>query len=239
MRKWIALLATFLFCAIPATAQVPKTVMAEVGAATGCGNCPDAYAGLDLMHQWYDSNEFVSVRYYGDSQSGFYTPEMGDRVTTYNLGPVGTRVPTVWFGGTVFREGGGAATASGLPYKALFEQSIGSSPFKMGFQIFNPSSAPGTGVARVRIDCITPPGDISRMTVKIVVYEDFVPYTDPAEGFLVHYEVARDILDPVPLTTANPGDCQVVDKVFPVNATWVPANIHALAFVQEEGPDTT
>jgi hypothetical protein len=235
MRKCIPFLVVVVLAAIPAAAQVPKTVVAEDGTATWCGYCPDAYAGLDQMHVWHpDPNDFVSVRYYASPSSGFYTAEMATRVQTYGL----TGYPTVWFQGTLTRGGGGYATSTGYPYQALWEQSLGPSPFTMKFQIFNPSSGPGTGQAQVRIDCVSPPGDISKMVVKIVVYEDAVPYNDPSQGFRVHYEVARDILDPVMLSTANPGEFQIVDKTFPVDPTWVVSNLHAIAFIQEEGPNT-
>jgi hypothetical protein len=41
------------------------------------------------------------------------------------------------------------------------------------------------------------------------------------------------------LATASPGDSQTVDKTFPVDPAWVVSNLHAIAFIQEEGPNTT
>ena len=58
-----------LLLASAATAQYPRGVIAEDQTATWCTYCPAAYAGLEVMKNTYDTNEFTAVRYYATSGS--------------------------------------------------------------------------------------------------------------------------------------------------------------------------
>jgi hypothetical protein len=116
MRNAVVLLCVMLGAAAPLAAldAYPKTSLAEDGTATWCGYCPDAYAGLDVVHSQYSYGEFISARYYATS-GGLGTPETDAALAYYGI----NAFPTVVFNGQTMVVGGGAGIATGGPYLSI------------------------------------------------------------------------------------------------------------------------
>ncbi len=112
MRRAVVLLCVMLGAAAPLAAldAYPKTTLAEDATATWCGYCPDAYAGLDVVHSHYNYGEFLSARYYATS-GGLGTPETDAALAYYGI----NAFPTVVFNGLTKVVGGGAGIATGGP----------------------------------------------------------------------------------------------------------------------------
>ena len=114
MRNAVVLLCVMLGAAAPLAAldAYPKTTLAEDATATWCGYCPDAYAGLDVVHSSTTTVSSLSARYYATTGGSRHC---GDRRRARLLRH--QRFPTVVFNGLtkVGRRGAGIATGGPVP----------------------------------------------------------------------------------------------------------------------------
>jgi hypothetical protein len=193
----------------------PKTTLAEDATATWCTYCPYAYQGLEVVHANYDWSEFASVRYYASSGS-YGSPEIDAAIAYYGVGGY----PTVIFNGTQNVVGGDATIAAGGPYMAL-----------VGGAYFTPSPV------RVDIDSLDVVTGAIQATVTMMSATDtldndhirFVLTEDNVAG--IHTHVTRDIVsDTISLT--GQGSTATFNETFAINPAWIPANLHAVVFVQ-------
>ncbi len=84
MRRIILLVGLVVMVTAPVVAVegYPITNLAEDVTATWCGYCPNAYAGLEIVHDQFDYSEFISARYYATS-GGLGTPETDAAIAYY------------------------------------------------------------------------------------------------------------------------------------------------------------
>jgi hypothetical protein len=205
MRFFAGILMALILVAGVASAQYPRGVIAEDCTATWCGYCPDAYAGLEVMKNRYDTTEFTSVRYYHTSGS-YGTSETNARIAYYGV----TGYPTVIFDGTIPVVGGGAAVASGTSYEPIVASEIGSpSHFKI---TVNSVDVEHPGSIDFDIEVIETIPDIGNVKIRTLLLENNV------SG--IHTDVTRDVLPDVNLTVSTMGESQNVVHNFDVDPTW-------------------
>ena len=201
---------------LPALDAFPKTSIAEDGTATWCTYCPNAYAGLEIVHGQFDFDQFISVRYY--ETSGLYgTAETDARNDFYAI----SGFPTVVFDGLTKVVGAGTATATtGQPYLSIVEgTSLDPAPVQLEIDSFNAT----TGAVSATVTMHSTTAVLDNDILLFVVMEDNVAG--------VHTHVARDLVyETVSLTGA--GNTATVNTSFTINPSWITANLHAVALVQ-------
>jgi hypothetical protein len=202
---------------LPALDAYPKTSVAEDATATWCTYCPNAYAGLDIVHGQFDASQFLSVRYYETSGS-YGTTETDARNDFYQV----TGFPTVTFDGLTQIVGAGSTTAStGEPYLSVVGgNTLVPAPVKLEIDSFNAT----TGAVSATVTMYSTTAALNNDTLLFVLLEDEV-----APG---HTHVARDLVyETVTLTGA--GSSTTVNTSFTINPAWTTANLYAVALVQQ------
>jgi len=206
-----------LAAAAPATAldAYPKTTLAEDATATWCGYCPDAYAGLEVVHSAYDYGTFVSARYY-DPSGQYGSSETAAAIAYYQV----FAFPTVIFNGRA--KVVGDIIASGASYLPVVEAaSFQPAPIRIEIDSFDPAS--GDIVATVTMYSETEA--LANDHLRFLLLEDDLDTE--------HTHVTRDIInDTVSLSGA--GNTVVFTASFDVDPGWNPANLHAVVFVQRD-----
>lgn len=194
----------------------PKTIVAENMTATWCGYCPQAYQGLEVVHENYNYAEFSSIRYYRSS-GDYGTPEIDDAIDFYNVGGY----PDTWFNGIENVGGGGDVIETGAPFMVATDKFyFKPAPIKVTLTFFD--SINGTIWADVTM--IDPDFVLTDATLKYVLVEDEV--TDE------YTHVTRDIvMETISLTGQN----QVYSgqQSFEIDPTWVTENLQVVVFVQD------
>lgn len=226
MRKATFLIGILLAAGITIAADgvpldaYPKTSIAEDATATWCGFCPNAYAGLEIVHQNFGYDAFVSVRYYETSGS-YGTTETDARNDAYGV----TGFPTVIIDGTNRFVGAGTATAAtGQPYLSTVEvASLAPAPIRIDIDSFNPA----TGAISATVTMYSATASLSNETVLFVLVEDNVAAS--------HTHVARDLIYDT-ITLSGAGSTAVFKKSFVIDPGWNQGNLHAVALVQHENP---
>jgi len=194
----------------------PKTSIAEDATATWCTFCPNAYAGLEIVHGEYDFSQFVSVRYY--ETSGLYgTAETDARNDFY----VVTGYPTVILDGLTHFVGAGATTAAtGEPYLTAVESAT-LMPAPIQVEIDSLDTTTGAVSATVTMHSTT--AALNNDTLLFVLLEDEVTVS--------HTHLARDLVyETVSLTGA--GSTTTVTTSFTIDPSWNELNLNAVAIVQ-------
>lgn len=220
MRRTIALSIVILITSATGALALdafPKTTLAELGVASWCTYCPQAYQGINVVHANYDATEVVSIRYYTTSSGGLY----GNADTNAALAYYGiSSYPTAIFNGTTRVGGGGTEVATGLPYMAVvaapyFEPS----PIQIEITSFDPVSGATQAVITMHSATASLDNDLLR----------FVLVEDNLGGIYTH--AARDIVNDT-ITLTGQGNTATVDHTFVVDPSWVTANLWAAVFVQ-------
>ena len=209
----VVLLATTPLFALDA---YPKTSIAEEGTATWCQFCPNAYAGLDIVHGQFDYSQFISVRYY--ETSGDYGTLETDARNDYN-GVSG--LPTVVFDGLTKVVGAGTTTATtGQPYLTIVEgATLDPAPVQLEIDSFDAT----TGAVSATVTMHSTTDVLDNDTLLFVVMEDDVAGD--------HTHIARDLVyETVSLSGA--GSSTTVNTSFTIDPAWITANLHAVALVQ-------
>ena len=194
----------------------PKTSIAEDGTATWCGFCPNAYAGLEIVHGQFDYAKFISVRHYETSGS-YGTPETDAR-NDYN-GVSG--LPTVVFDGQTNIVGAGTTTANtGEPYLTVVEGStLKPSPVRVEIDSFDPV----TGAVSATVTMYSTTDMLDNDSVMFILVEDDITSS--------HTHVTRDIVYET-ITLSGAGVFTTVNTSFVIDPTWTMANLQAVALVQ-------
>jgi hypothetical protein len=209
----IVMLATTPLYALDA---YPKTSIAEDGTATWCQYCPNAYAGLDIVHSQFDYAKFISVRHYETSGS-YGTPETDARNDFNGV----SGLPTVVFDGLTKVVGAGTATANtGEPYLTVIEGStLEPSPIRLEIDSFNPS----TGAVSATVTMYSNTDALVSDTVLFILTEDDVTTQ--------HTHVTRDLVYET-VTLSGAGSSTTINTSFVIDPSWNTANLHAAVLVQ-------
>jgi len=225
MRRVALLLCLILGVVAPLAAldAYPKTTLAEDGTATWCQYCPQAYAGLDVVHSNYNCGEFLSARYY-ETSGGLGTAETDAALAYYGIGGF----PTVVFNGLIKVVGGGAGIASGGPYLSIVGAAyFDPAPIRIEIDSFDPAS----GDIQATVTMYSETEVLAADHIRFLLLEDHVWYTDPSQGTHEHFHVTRDIINDT-ITLSGAGNTAVFNTSFDVDPSWVTANLHAVVFVQ-------
>jgi hypothetical protein len=196
----------------------PKTSLAEDGTATWCGYCPDAYAGLDVVHSQYNYGEFISARYYATS-GGLGTAETDAALAYYGI----NAFPTVVFNGQTMVVGGGAGIATGGPYLSIVGGAyFQPAPVRIEINDFSPASGDISATVTMYSESDTLAGD----HIRFLLLEQDVTYQSE-----VYTYVTRDIINDT-ITLSGAGNTAVFNTSFDVDPGWNVNNLHAVVFVQ-------
>ena len=216
--KKAALALVVLLAATPLIAldAYPKTSIAEDATATWCGFCPNAYAGLEIVHGQFDYAKFISVRHYETSGS-YGTPETDARNDYYGV----SGLPTVVFDGQPNIVGAGTATANtGEPYLTLVEGStLKPAPVRVEIDSFDPV----TGAVSATVTMYSTTDMLDNDSVVFILVEDGVTSS--------HTHVTRDIVYET-ITLSGAGAFTTINTSFVIDPAWTTANLQAVALVQ-------
>lgn len=223
MRRIILLVGLVVMVAAPVVAVegYPITNLAEDVTATWCGYCPNAYAGLEIVHDQFDYSEFISARYYATS-GGLGTPETDAAIAYYGAGSY----PTVILNGTQFFVGAGTSTAvTGQPYLgAVADTMLTASPIRIEIDSFDPE----TGDISATVTMYSTTDELVDDQIRFVLLEHDVTYEST-----VHTRVTRDIFSDT-ISLAGVGNTALVNGSFNIDPGWVTDNLRAVVFVQRE-----
>jgi hypothetical protein len=220
MRRTVVLLCLMLGAVAPLAALdgYPKTTLAEDGTATWCGYCPDAYAGLDVVHSHYNYGEFLSARYYATS-GGLGTPETDAALAYYGI----NAFPTVIFNGQTWVVGGSAFIATGAAYLPIVQAAyFDPAPIRIEISDFSPASGDISATVTMYSETEVLAGD----QIRFLLLEQNVVYQSETYSY-----VTRDIINDT-ITLSGAGNTAVFNKSFDVDPGWNQANLHAVVFVQ-------
>ena len=201
--------------AAPATAldAFPKTTLAEDATATWCGYCPDAYAGLEVVHFAYDYGTFVSARYY-DPSGQYGSSETAAAIAYYQV----FALPTVILNGRA--KVVGDIIASGASYLPVVEAaSFQPAPIRIEIDFFDPAS----GDIRATVTMYSEAEVLANDHIRLLLLEDDLDAR--------HTHVTRDIINDT-ISLSGAGNTAVFTATFDVDPGWNPANLHAVVFVQ-------
>ena len=209
----VVLLATTPLYALDA---YPKTSIAEDGTATWCQFCPNAYAGLDIVHSQFDYAKFISVRHYETSGS-YGTPETDARNDFNGV----SGLPTVVFDGLTKVVGAGTATANtGEPYLTIVAgTTLKPSPIQVEIDSFNPTN----GAVSATITMYSNTDTLTSDTVLFILTEDDVTSQ--------HTHVTRDLVYET-VTLSGAGSSTTINTSFAIDPSWNTASLHAAVLVQ-------
>lgn len=209
-----------LMCCSPAFGWYPKTSQVELLTATWCGNCPDAYAGVDFCKAAFDRQEFNAIRYY-DTSGGLGNADSQARLDYYGGAPY----PRAHFDGTSAVSGGGALIATGLPYESVVKSLI-DDPAYYRIRINSYDVTPPSGSIDLNIDVAEDVPDISNLVLRMALTEDNIIYATHEND-----DVTRDMLPETAITVDLTGESQHVNQTFPIDAGWT-GPLKIVAFIQ-------
>ena len=217
MRRAVVLLIVMLGAAasVAALDAYPKTTLAEDATATWCGYCPNAYAGLEVVHSQYDYGQFISARYYASSGS-YGSPEIDAAIAYYGV----SGYPTVIFNGQTMVVGAGAITATGASYLPIVEAaSFQPAPIRIEIDSFDPA----TGDIQATVTMYSETDALAGDHIRFLLLEDNLTS--------LHTRATRDIINDT-ITLSGAGSTAVFNRSFDVDPGWNQANLHAVVFVQ-------
>ncbi len=194
----------------------PRTSIAEDATATWCGFCPNAYAGLEIVHGQFDHAKFISVRHY--ETSGLYgTPETDARNDYYAV----SGFPTVVFDGQTNIVGAGTDTAAtGEPYLTIVEGStLKPSPIRIEIDSFDPVS----GDIAITMTMYSTTASLVNESLVFVLVEENVAG--------IHTHVTRDIAY-VNFALTGAGNMITANTSFDIDPAWSTANLRAVVMAQ-------
>ncbi|HQN97022.1 MAG TPA: hypothetical protein PLM61_11660 [Thermoanaerobaculales bacterium] len=217
MRRAVVLLIVMLGAAasVAALDAYPKTTLAEDATATWRGYCPNAYAGLEVVHSQYDYGQFISARYYASTGS-YGSPEIDAAIAYYGV----SGYPTVIFNGQTMVVGAGAITATGASYLPIVEAaSFQPAPIRIEIDSFDPAS----GDIQATVTMYSETDALAGDHIRFLLLEDNLTS--------LHTRATRDIINDT-ITLSGAGSTAVFNRSFDVDPGWNQANLHAVVFVQ-------
>ncbi|MBD3235812.1 MAG: hypothetical protein GF330_03835 [Candidatus Eisenbacteria bacterium] len=214
--------ALALLLGSPADAWYPNTTQVELLTATWCGNCPNAYAGIDSCMDWYNRQEFNAIRYYDDS-GGLGSVDGQERIDYYpSFG-----FPRAFFGGMHLVFGSPDFIATGIPYnQVVLDQLDDPAHFKITINSWDLEGPDGSIDLDIEVTEDVP--DASNMWLRMALTEDDVAYGP--ESF---DDVTRDMLEEVAITVDQMGEIQNVNQNFAIDAGWS-GPLEIVAFIQDD-----
>lgn len=209
----------------PAHAWYPKAAQAETATATWCANCYIAYDGLEANKGTFDVNEFNAIRYY-DASGSFGCATSTARIGYYSA----FGYPKVYFGGTTLMPlpRPETETAAGLAYRAVIEDQL-ADPSYFKLTINSVDFSDPTGSIDLDVTVMEDVPDIAGMEVRVVITEGNV-----ATSRDTYQDITRSSTADVALTVDSNGQVQNVFESFPVDPAWDPAELTAIAFIQDD-----
>ncbi len=219
MKKLIVLLflvltVTTVFAQLTAW---PKNVLAELFTTTQCTNCPDAYAGLEIVHNQFDYGQFNSIRYYSSEGGGLYgSASVEPRFDYYGI----TFTPQAIFNGTDLIQGSGPDIADGSQYLAVVSShQFDASCIKLTIDSFDRS----TGDISVTATLMNNDTDITDAAIRFALVEDDL---SDSHTRVVRYITKSDF------SIENTGQPVTFQKTLEILPDYVQANLQAVVFVQ-------
>jgi hypothetical protein len=219
---------TCLFAVGTAGGLVDRNVLVEFITTFACVNCPFGEEALNNLMDEYGADRLCVVAYHDDTQVG--TDETIARIDWYTDNPdfPGSPVayPIAVFDGGRIVEGSSSVSTAQENYELEIElrRAIGS-PLSMRL-VGDLGGGRASLTAKVRVMDALPVGTY---VLRTVVLENDINFAHELFPF-----VARDILDDVPFTLAAVGDSVEVVYDVTIDPGWNPANLDAIAFVQND-----
>ncbi len=219
---------TCLFAVGTAGGLVDRNVLVEFITTFACVNCPFGEEALNNLMDEYGADRLCVIAYHDDTQVG--TDEMIARIDWYTDNPdfPGGEVsyPIAVFDGGRIVEGSASVSTAQVNYELEIElRRAIDSPLSMRLT-GDLSGARASLTAKVRVMDPLPDGTY---VLRTVVLENDINFAHELFPF-----VARDILNDVPFTLATVGDSVEVAYDVTIDASWNPANLDAIAFVQND-----
>jgi hypothetical protein len=144
----------------------PTTMLAEVFGSSSNPACLDAYAGIDTLHSNYHNGEFISARYYSQSDD-LSNIDSEARVEYYNV----NLFPTVIFNGIQTVLGNGVGVSDGSVYTNILQPRLfTASPLKIAITGFNGSS----GIINARVTMMSPTYALVNQSFRFLLLENNV-----------------------------------------------------------------
>ncbi len=229
MRIMFALFVVLALLASPVSAQVPRNVVAEDGTATWCIFCPDAYAGLEVMKNRYDTTEFTALRYYLPARAVNSTlPRRTPGITYYAV----SGFPTVIFDGKTAVVGGGSGVREWFVLRSnrvhRDRQALAAQDHDHRIDLVQPS-----GSIDLDIEVAETMASIANVKVRMAILENNVTNLRHRQR-REPLDVTRDMLADVPLTVSTLGQVQNISQTFPIDPTWKTADLWFVVFVQDD-----
>ena len=218
MKYYLSILIVLLASSLMANPEYyPMTSIVEGFSSNWCVNCPDSYAGMNILDATAHNGELLYMRYYTTS-GDLSSPVIEQRFEHYQV----FGVPAVIFNGKIRIEGGGEDVVNGSTYHnaySLFRHA--SSPLKMSMNSWNAS----TGAASVNIEMVSPTLQLSDEKVYFLLIENNVA----EEATRVVRDIAYGAFD-----LSGAGTSVTKQHTFTINPSWNQANLWVVAFVQQE-----
>ncbi len=199
----------------------PVAVLSQMGTATWCGYCPNAYAGIETMKGEFNNTEFVALRYYSSSNGG----QLANSYTDSVIRALKIRgYPTVIFNGEDYVVGAGSPDGAANMYRPNIKKHLYNlSPAKLSISSSNTSFAVADYSVDVKVELLE---DIEgSFILTIVMYEDNVN----AAG-KTHQNVVRDG-KAFQLDIDKAGEEKTFSHSFSTSG-YNASNLHVIAFLQ-------
>jgi hypothetical protein len=231
MRRALLLVTALLAMAAlvgPVGAWYPRTTQVEMATATWCVNCPDADQGIDVNKDTFGRHEFNAIRYY-DATGDFGNATSTARLAYYAM--AGAGYPTGIFDGLIRVPRGDDVIAQGDLYRDAIE-SLLDDPTYFKLTVTSVSFTPPTGSISLDLEVMEDVPSIAGMFLRIMIAEDGLVWNSE-----IHDDVCRGSVpdaNGIAVTVNQYGQVQHVTRTFAIDPAWVPANLHILAFVQQD-----
>ena len=231
MRRALLLVTALLAMAAlvgPASAWYPRATQVEMATATWCVNCPDADQGIDVNKETFGRHEFNAIRYY-DATGDFGNATSTARLAYYSM--AGAGYPTGIFDGLIRVPRGDDEIALGDIYRGTIESLLDDpSYFKLTVNSF--SFTPPTGSINIDIEVMEDVPNIANTYLRIMIAEDGIDWNGQIQDDVCRGSVPD--ANGIAVTVNQYGQVQNVTRTFAIDPAWVPANLHILAFVQDD-----
>jgi len=188
-RSFIIAIFIITASALCAVAEFyPTTMLAEVFGSSSNTACLDAYAGIDTLHNNYHNGEFISARYYSESDE-LSNPDAEARVAYYDV----NLFPTVIFNGIQTVLGNGVGVSDGSVYTNILQPKLfTASPLKIAITSFSGAS----GIIQARVTMVSPTYALVNQSFRFLLLDNNVSAT-------ATHVVREVITQPITLTGAG------------------------------------
>lgn len=177
-----------------------------------------------MCEDHYLPNEFNYICYEASS-GGLSCPDSDARQSYYGVGGI----PDLRFDGNWdIQIGAPSGDVNGLAYMAIIDDHR-TVQAPMAVIVSDYSFTMGSAFAEIKVKMFGDIGSPANHKIRVAIVEDHLSY-----GGTIYENTLRDMLTETPLTVSAPGEEQVVTLPITMNASWVPANLQIIAFVQRD-----